>query len=62
MSEMWHVLPVNDARIHDEHSASCHCNPRVESDENGTIVIHNAFDGREMLEEGADLRDGATPS
>lgn len=57
-----HVLPINDIRLHEESGETCHCNPRVQKDENGTLVIHNAFDGREMFESGADLHDGAPPS
>ncbi len=59
---MWHVLPINDIRLHSENGTNCHCNPRIQSDENGTLVIHNAFDGREMFEDGASLHDGALPS
>ena len=57
-----HVLPVNDAREHDEHR-SCWCRPRVEHqvttrpDAYGlhdvpAVVVHHALDGREYWEPG----------
>ena len=49
MSETVRVLPVNDLKPHLE-SAACKCAPRVESAESGTVVIHNAYDGREFYE------------
>ena len=57
-----HVLPVNDIRLHSESGEICHCNPRIDRSNDEVLVIHNAFDGREMFEEGSDLRDGALPS
>jgi len=45
MNDFWHVLPKNDLRGHQE-NARCDCKPRVENN----LIIHNAFDGREMLE------------
>lgn len=46
---MIHVYPVNDTVEHDTESISCWCKPRIE--ENGQLVIHNSFDGREDFEE-----------
>ena len=43
-----HVLPVDDTVEHIE-TQKCWCKPRVE--ENGQIIIHNSFDGREDFEE-----------
>jgi hypothetical protein len=46
----WHVLPVNDIKVHDE-STVCPCHPVVEITEEGNmIVIHSSFDGREYIE------------
>lgn len=47
-----HVSPTNDSREHDtENGGQCECEPRVEFLENGdTLVIHNAWDGREIIE------------
>lgn len=43
-----HVLPINDLRPHVE-SKYCLCKPIIE--ENGLLIIHNAFDGRDRVEE-----------
>jgi hypothetical protein len=52
---MIHVLPVNDSEEHILDS-TCSCNPQIENAENGhLLVIHNSFDGRELIEE---LLDG----
>jgi hypothetical protein len=42
------VVPINDEVAHVENE-SCWCKPRVE--ENGQLIIHNSFDGREDFEE-----------
>ena len=47
---MIHVLPIDDLEPHIESGTSCKCNPRVEIEEGELIVIHNAFDMREILE------------
>lgn len=43
-----HVLPTNDEVPHVE-SEQCWCKPKVE--ENGQLIIHNSFDGREDFED-----------
>jgi hypothetical protein len=59
-----HAYPVNDSRPHDvENGGSCECGPKVEFLDNGNItVVHNAWDGREIIEEiensGANPMDG----
>lgn len=45
----YHVLPINDVQEHTE-SAFCECNPTVKQEGEHLIVIHNAFDGRELVE------------
>ena len=48
--EVWHVLPTNDLVIHKE-DGSCKCNPNIKTYDNGNVlIIHNAFDGREIIE------------
>jgi hypothetical protein len=49
VSELVHVLPINDARPHRE-SVDCECRPRVE----GRVCIHNSWDGREIAERAID--------
>ena len=50
IDELTHVVPVNDSDVHHtgKFSADCPCNPVFE--ENGRVVIHNAYDGREFSE------------
>lgn len=46
-----HVIPIDDLREHKENEdGSCWCNPRIEEEENGLVIIHNPLDGRELLE------------
>jgi hypothetical protein len=48
-----HVYPVSDTRPHNiEDGGQCDCGPKVEFLESGdTLVVHNAWDGREIFEE-----------
>jgi hypothetical protein len=47
----YHVLPINDTNEHEESSA-CECQPELQMQENGNmLIIHNSFDGREIIEE-----------
>ena len=46
----WNLLPVKDLKEHEE-STTCECEPKVEFQENGDmLIIHNSFDGREAIE------------
>ena len=40
-----HVMPRFDLVPH-RCSKECECGPRVEQTDEGTIVVHNAWDGR----------------
>jgi len=46
MSDTINVLPVDDIEPHIENE-QCPCMPSVERHEDGRIIIHNSFDGRE---------------
>lgn len=47
--DVWHVIPVDDLREHEE--LGCWCKPSVEQYENGNkLVSHNAADFREFDE------------
>ena len=55
---MIHVYPLNDQGEHEISGTMCPCNPRVlwNDPETGEafaqgIVVHNAFDRREVVEE-----------
>ena len=50
MSETIHVLPLNDLKPHTE-SVACRCVPSVENIEEGVVIVHNAYDGREFFED-----------
>jgi hypothetical protein len=43
---MIHVIPENDSDIHHE-DINCPCNPRRDIEEE-SVIIHNAFDGRDF--------------
>lgn len=43
---MTDLFPLNDLRFHEEGSG-CWCRPRAVE---GMVLVHNALDGREMLE------------
>ena len=52
MSNTVHVYPVDDTYPHiTEGGAGCPCKPQVETVEGGTLIIHNAWDGREKAEQ-----------
>lgn len=58
MSEVWHVYPTEDEREHDTNKGpQCHCNPKLQNVEGGTVVIHNAYDCREFVEEAEVIKD-----
>lgn len=44
-----HIIPLNDLEEHEE-LTTCKCCPSVEFENGNMIVIHNAFDSREILE------------
>jgi hypothetical protein len=47
-----HVFPNGDLRVHLEGAdvRACWCNPQLEEAGRGLIVVHNAEDGRELVE------------
>lgn len=48
-SSWYHVVPTNDLEEHDCESFDCKCNPDIHYDD--MMVVHNAFDKRDVLEE-----------
>lgn len=44
-----HVIPLNDLKEHTEET-TCHCNPKIINQGGSMIVVHNAFDKREITE------------
>ena len=64
---MTHIVPLNDLKPHDETGTHCHCEPNVFWNDPKTgetfvepIVLHRAFDGRELVEEADCLARGKT--
>jgi len=49
-----HVAPINDIREHIL-DVNCNCNPEIKNEDEFKIVIHSAWDFREIMEE---LEDG----
>jgi hypothetical protein len=46
-----HVIPINDLREHEENDDGyCWCNPRIEQEGNGLVIVHDPLDGRVFLE------------
>jgi hypothetical protein len=61
---MYHVYPTNDEKPHNLEGTMCPCGPRVEWNDPDTgeaysecLVIHNAFDCREIVEEAERILD-----
>lgn len=55
-----HVYPTNDLKSHwvDEGDMDkCPCNPTVKFEGIGAIIIHNAWDNREIIEQANDILD-----
>lgn len=44
-----HVYPINDWQPHIM-TETCTCGPRVDNQGANAVVVHNAFDGRELFE------------
>lgn len=44
-----HLIPVNDLMVH-HWATTCPCNPQQDP-EDEMLWIHNAFDGRDFIEE-----------
>jgi hypothetical protein len=47
---MYNILPVGDLKEHTE-DTTCECRPRVIYEDGEMIVIHNAYDHRELKEQ-----------
>ena len=52
-NNIWHIEPINDLDDHNTDGIECHCNPKLQIQDNGgLVVVHNSYDGREMEEYG----------
>lgn len=48
MNEWVHIVPINDLQEHNTDNHICDCNPEL--DHENELVIHSAFDGRDLVE------------
>ena len=46
-----HIYPVNDTQQHDLEAVGCVCAPKIMFEEGDMLIVHNSFDGREIIEE-----------
>ena len=53
---MIHVIPLNDNLEH-IFSVDCKCGPTLIESDNGLILTHHSFDGRELFEQAGILTD-----
>jgi len=49
-----HTIPLNDLREH-EVASTCWCEPRAVIEDGGMIVLHNAADGRILVEKANEI-------
>lgn len=54
-SNIWHTYPLNDKLEHQTTGFGCICHPKIKHQLEGTMVVHNSFDGREYKEKGSKL-------
>lgn len=49
---IYHVLPVGDLHEHSNNvDEPCPCNPKVQEVDGDMVLVHNAWDLREVVEE-----------
>lgn len=51
MTEDIHIFPLDDKRGHVLEGADCACEPKIELYAGARLIIHNAYDFREIAEE-----------
>ncbi len=53
---MIHVYPLNDEQEHEiGDTTTCRCDPKLIIDEPELIVVHNAWDCRELIEQAQEI-------
>ena len=55
MNNDTHVYPLNDLHEHITEGVECPCNPAVEVIGADLLIIHNAFDNREIIDEAVSI-------
>lgn len=56
---MTHIYPVNDIIEHDLDTTTCECQPKIEEVNGEMLVIHNSYDGRELMEQAKEILKNA---
>jgi hypothetical protein len=46
-----HILPIKDSMRHTLIAGTCECHPQIEHHGRKRLVIHQAFDGRDLVEQ-----------
>ena len=54
---MYTIVPLNDIEEHEDYETTCKCDPKVEFVDGEMLIIHNAFDNREILEQVNEILD-----
>lgn len=55
MSKPIHVYPINDEREHETTGTMCWCEPTLDIESGGMIILHNAADCRELIEQAEEI-------
>jgi hypothetical protein len=53
-----HIFPINDLREHVLVGPDCPCEPEIKVDGASLIVVHNAYDHREIVEQAIAIMNG----
>lgn len=62
--EAWHVYPANEEEEHylecvypenEPPICPCQCDPTWKEEEGAIIIVHNSFDGREVVEQANEI-------
>ena len=55
-----HVYPINDERPHTLKGTECRCKPVRKQEPNGVVIVHNAYDCREVIEEAERIKNSVS--
>ena len=53
---MINIIPINDEHAHEE-STTCWCNPQLITGYPELVVVHNAADCRELIEQAEEIKE-----
>lgn len=55
-----HVVPMNDLHEHSLVGTNCHCDPEMIPSEPLPIIVHAAWDCRELIEQAEVIKEAAS--